>query len=175
MKVADASKMAEYLSSPRNAESNNDASIENKLTSKIQTYLQNVSNSNKTGNAMKSNKWIYFDPTKHFNRKSSISVLENPADSLEEGIKNIFETLLMKANLTDTHLIKLTRIISLMAKSILLQAKSNPQYDRELIDSQIQNMTKKTLELLQKMNSAQNKYQSKTYTEGMVCLFLIYL
>ncbi|XP_061197121.1 uncharacterized protein LOC133205345 [Saccostrea echinata] len=164
MKVTDAIKMFEYMLPSLNTKSSNSIVVRNRLISKIRIYLQNQSVGSTTQNTNPGT-WI---PIGRPNNSSNISVLVVPSETHTSGdaISNGIKVLLTKENLTEAHLAKLTRIVHLMAESIMGQVQSNPKYDREKINSQIQNRTIQIWELLKKMNRTEHKTHPKMFTEA---------
>ncbi|XP_062566330.1 uncharacterized protein LOC134228666 [Saccostrea cucullata] len=164
MKVTDALRMFEYMLPTLNSKSSNSVVVRNELISRIRIYLQNQSVDSTTRNT-KPGAWI---PIGRPNNSSNVSVLvvpsaaQTPGDAISNGIK----ALLTKENFTEAHLAKLTQIVRLMAASIMGQVESNPSYNKEKINSQIQNRTIQIWELLKKMNKTAHKTHPKMFTEA---------
>lgn len=146
----------------------NDAGTRKKLTLKVRIFLHKYIANRKNNKPKTSNRWIPIGRTNTTNGVSKISVLAPlSTEPYGEAFRNSLKTLLLKENVTAEYLSRLTRVVQTMAKSILLQAQANPQYDRKKIDYHLHNMTLKIWTLLKKMNSTGHRIHPKMFTQGI--------
>lgn len=166
IQIADAIKVMRYLTSS-NSITQNDAGTKKKLQLKVRIFLHKYIANKKNKNPITSNRWIPIGRTNTPNGVSKISMLaQSSMEPYREAFRNSLKTLLMKENVTSEYLSRLTRVVQTMAKSILLQAQANPQYDRKQIDYHLHNMTSKIWTLLKNMNSTGHRIHPKMFTQA---------
>lgn len=167
IQIADAIKVMRYLTSS-NSITQNDAGTKKKLQLKVRIFLHKYIANKKNKKPITSNRWIPIGRTNTPNGVSKISMLaQSSTEPYREAFRNSLKTLLMKENVTSEYLSRLTRVVQTMAKSILLQAQANPQYDRKQIDYHLHNMTSKIWTLLKNMNSTGHRIHPKMFTQGI--------